>query len=140
MPYASKQDMIDRFGEPELIQISDRDGSGTLNDQTLEQAQMDGDAEIDAYLRPLYRLPLEVVPTNLVRIACDIYRYYMYGALVPDYAEKRHKLAIDTLKLINSGKLDLTLNAEEKPAPEPLVSTRPGVAASVFNESALRGY
>jgi phage gp36-like protein len=139
MPYADKQDMIDRFGELELIQITDREGLGVISDEVLAQAQLDGDAEIDAFLRPQYVLPLEEVPTNLVRIACDIYRYYCYGNLVPDYAQKRYDGAVATLKLISQGKLDLNPDHNQQPAPETNVHVQQ-VSSSVFNLDQMRNF
>lgn len=141
MPYASKQDMIDRFGEAELMQITDRTSMGVIGDDVILQAQKDGDAEIDSYLRPQYKLPLAQVPSNLVRLACDIYRYYLYGNLVPDYAQKRYDAAISTLNKISAGKLDLNEDSSGTGAPPPdlNIHLQPGTTP-VMTENRLKNF
>ena len=71
-------------------------------------------------------LPLATVPTNLVRLACDIYRYYLYGNQVPEFAQKRYDQAITTLKLVQVGKIDLNPDNNAQPAPDPQVHVAQG--------------
>lgn len=121
MSYAQQSDMEARFSVAEVQLLTDREGSGAFNPTVFAQAQLDGDSEIDAYLRPQYVLPLDVIPPNLVRIACDIYRFYLYGNQVPEFAQKRYDQAVKTLVLISAGKLDLDPNDNSDPAPVALV-------------------
>lgn len=112
MPYATKQNLIDRFGEDELIQITDRhtrsdpENSGTIDTVVLDQAIADADAEINGYLNA-YALPLSVVPANLIRIACDITRYYLYDDQDIETVTKRYDSAIAYLRMVASGKISL---------------------------------
>ena len=128
MSYATQDDMEKRFGVEELVLLTDREGTGAFNPEVFALAQLDGDSEIDAYLRPQYVLPLVDVPTNLVRLACDVYRYYLYGNQVPEFAQKRYDQAVKMLTLISSGKLDLNPDHNAEPAPEPLVHFSTGVS------------
>lgn len=52
MAYAAKQDLIDRYSEDELIQLTDRGSppSGGIDDQVLARALDDATAEIDLYI------------------------------------------------------------------------------------------
>lgn len=110
MSYCTAQQLIDRFGESELTQITDREQAGGIDYAVLDQAIADADAEINAYLTA-YPLPLAVVPANLVRIACDITRYYLYEDQMIDQVQKRYKDAIDWLKMVAAGKINLPADA-----------------------------
>jgi phage gp36-like protein len=141
MPYASKEDMIARFGKDELLQITDRNQMGEIDDNVLGLAQLDGDGEINAFLRPQYDLPLARVPSNLVRLACDIYRYYLYGNLVPDYAQKRYDNAVKTLTKISQGKMDLNEDSSGTGAPPPDTSIHVlQGSAPAFSKDTLKNF
>lgn len=75
MGYATLTHLIDRFGEQELIQLSDREGSGVVDQGVVSVALAEADAEIDSYLFGIYALPVQTTPPVLVRVACDIVRY-----------------------------------------------------------------
>lgn len=81
MPYATKQDLIDRFGSKELVALTDKVNRpvSTIDDTTVERALADAGALIDGYVGKLYRLPLSAEPPILVKICCDIARYYLHG-------------------------------------------------------------
>jgi phage gp36-like protein len=61
MAYTSTQQLIDRFGEHELIQLTDRYGAGVIDTQVAAQAISDANAEVDAYLRSFGFSPLSTV-------------------------------------------------------------------------------
>lgn len=106
MPYCTKQNLIDRFGERELIQLTDRDLSGVIDDAVLNQAIGDADAEINGYLTA-YTLPLAVVPANLERIACDMTRYYLYDDAVTDLVQARYDAAVKYLMQVAKGVISI---------------------------------
>src|SRR3546814_7856245 len=91
MLYASVQDLINRFTEAELIQVTDETGTGVVDQARVDQALAAASATIDSYLRPRYRLPLASVPVRLIDLACDIARFLLQhgGDRIPtDQAEK----------------------------------------------------
>ena len=52
----TRQDLIDRFGEDELVLLTDREGRGVIDDEVLNRAIEDAEAETAAYIqgfRPL---------------------------------------------------------------------------------------
>lgn len=108
MSYIIKQNLLDRFSEQEIIQLTDRilPATGVVVDAVLNQAIADADAEINSYLTA-YPLPLAVVPANLVRIACDITRYYLYDDAVTDQVRARYEDAIKYLSQIAKGMISL---------------------------------
>jgi phage gp36-like protein len=107
MPYASQQALIDRFGESELIRLSDHDGTGAINASVVEGKLADADAEIDGYLSGRYTLPLTNVPEALRRIACDIARYHLYDDRVTEAVQKRYDDAIRFLRMVAKGEVQL---------------------------------
>lgn len=103
--------MIDRFSELELIQLTNLDNSvGIINDTVLNQAISDAEAEINGYLTA-YTLPLTTVPANLVRIACDIARYYLYADAVTPRVQDLYDSALKFLLLIGKGVISLGADA-----------------------------
>ena len=111
MPYATKQDMIDRFGEEELIQLTDRSNAGVIDDQVLNRAIADADAEIDGYLGGRYALPLAIVPVSLGRIAADVTRYYLYEDAATDHVRQRYEDAVRFMRAVGEGKVSLGIDA-----------------------------
>lgn len=114
MAYTTQQDMIDRFGQQELIQLTDRSNTGAIDSVVLGRAMDDADAEIDGYLAVRYTLPLASPPTVLVRIASDIARYHLYDDVVPDQPKERYENAIRFLRAIADGKVDIGVPAQEE--------------------------
>lgn len=113
MSYANIANMIARFGEPEVIALTDRAGVGTLDDAVLAGALAEADAEIEPYLASRYSLPVTNVPKILTGFACDIARYRLCGAGVTetDEVRNRYKDAVKFLESVASGKITLGLDA-----------------------------
>lgn len=128
MAYATHQNLIDRFGEAELIQLTDRADppAGAIDTAVLDEALADAAAEIDAYLSGRYALPLAVVPPHLERMACDIARYYLYGDRVTEVVTRRFDDALRYLREVGAGRLSL---GAEVPGAEVSAAGAPQVAA-----------
>lgn len=136
--YADQQDYENRYGQDELIQLTDFQGVGGVDAGVFAQAQADGDAEIDSYVQACYALPLDPVPPVLVRIAVDLYRYYLMGARVTEQAEKRYKDAIAFLVKVNKGEIQLNRDAAGEPVSTGAVQTVAG--DRVFSRDTLGDY
>ena len=105
MAYCAEADLIARFGATELLQLTDPEITGAVNLTVLAQAISDADALINSYLNNY--LPLATTPTNLVRLACIITRYYLYGMLVPDRVKADYDDAVRFLTKVAEGKISL---------------------------------
>lgn len=118
MAYATHQDMVDRFGEQEMIRLTDRDGSaGALVVTVLNRALDDADAVIDAHLQSAgYSLPLAGQVGLLTNIAVDLARAKLYDESPTDTVLTREKNALALLDRIAKGLLKLGLPAAETPA------------------------
>ena len=108
--YASKQDMIDRFGNDEMIQLTDRSMAGVIDDTVLNRALEDADGEINGYLGSRFTTPVSPVPTTLLRIACDMARYYLYDDNATDQVTKRYNDSIKFLKDIAKGDVSIGID------------------------------
>lgn len=107
MSYATRQNMIDEFGETELIQLTDRLKLGVINAQVLERAFAGADAEINGHIASRYSLPLVSVPQLLVGYACDIARYKLFTNEAPQVVMDRYNQAMRYLEGVASGKFSL---------------------------------
>lgn len=111
MAYCTKQDLFDRFGDKEIIRLTDRSHQGVLDETVLDGAIADAGAEIDGYLAGRYRLPLASVPVLLQRIACTMVRFYLHTVAAPEDVRKGYDDAVRTLKGISRGEIALGLDA-----------------------------
>ncbi len=77
MAYAGVQDMIDRFGQVEMIRLTtpaDQD-MDTVQPAPILRALDDASALIDGYLRRRYQVPLDLIPAEIGRAACVLARF-----------------------------------------------------------------
>ena len=118
MPYAVQQDLIDRFGSKDLIELTDHANVGVIDSTVLARAITDASTEIDGYLAGIYTLPLSTVPLVVTRLACDMARYYLMGDRVTDAVAARYKNAVTFLRAVADGKASLGLDATNKLADE----------------------
>lgn len=139
MTYSTQQNMIDRFGEQELIELTDRALTGAINTTVLGQALTDADAEINAYLASRYTLPLASVPPTLSKFAADIARYQLYDTRASEQVKARYDDAIKFFKLLASGSLSLGLDPVNQPVAD-AGSVQVNASARVFSRSALSDY
>lgn len=114
MPYVTQQQLVDRFGEEELIQLTDRANAGSIDAAVLNQAINDAGAEIDGYLAGRYQLPLATVPPIIALYCGDIARYLLYDDHSTEEVRKRYDDAIAFLKLVAKG--TVRLGADEPAA------------------------
>ena len=152
MPYASPNDMIARYPNRDLVQLSNEDPTQTtVNLTTLGQALDDASAEIDGYIESRFVLPLSDPPTVLNRIACDIAMYRL-PSLRPLHdladARKRYEDAVELLVRVARGEVTLGLGADdgEPPAAPGSVVTEAGgqaggeVPQRIFSRGSLKSY
>ena len=93
----TRQDLIDRFGEDELVLLTDREGRGVIDDEVLNRAIEDAEAETAAYIQAA-GLVLPSPPKVLVIKVCDIARYYLHDNGETQVVLDRYKQAIAWLR------------------------------------------
>lgn len=126
MSYATQANLITRYGERELIELTDRAGADGIDAATVAKALADADAEIDGYVAAKYTLPLDPVPAVLERIACEIARYYLYEDRVTEQVRRRYEDARKFLQGVAAGSVALGVDAS---GAAPTASGGPQVSA-----------
>jgi len=141
MPYATIAAMQQRFGERELIYLSERDDApvDVINTAVIEQAITDASDVIDGYLAGRYELPLVTVPNLLEQFCCDIARYKLGTNDTPEHIETRHKDAIKFLTSVAKGELSIGVNALGQDAKVQNTATIQS-AGSVFAREKTKGF
>ncbi|MCG9722113.1 DUF1320 domain-containing protein [Shewanella sp. Isolate7] len=140
--YATTAAMLSRFGEQDLILLTEREGStpGEINLPVLEQALADASAEIDGYIMGRYTLPLASVPTVLERNCCDIARYFLYGERAPEQVEKRYQAVVKYLTSVSKGEISLGLDELGQSAGQSELTVSIESAGSVFGRQSSKGF
>jgi len=133
--------MVDRFGEREVIALTDRDNTGVIDSAVLSQGLASASDEIDTYLAGRYTLPLASTPLIVRDFACDVARYRLCSAEVTETEEvrNRYKDAIKFFDKVSTGQISLGLdglNQAQVPAAAVLINTND----RVFNQSSLSDY
>ncbi len=132
MSYCTEQDMIDRYGETEMIQLTDHANLGGIDSDVLASAIADADGEIDGYLSGRYSAPVTPVPKVLLRIACDLTRYYLYDDQAPEHVIKRYDDAVKFLRGVAAGQISIGVtDGGAKPSSQNTATMQSG--GNVFN-------
>lgn len=111
MTYTTKSEMIGRFGETEIVELTDRNDAGVVDAAVLNKALADADALIDGYLAGRYTLPLASTPAILMALASDIARFKLWDDRATEEVRKRYDDALAQLKLIAQGVIVLPPDA-----------------------------
>ena len=140
MTYAVQQDLIDRYGESELIQLTDKTNSGEIDAPAVARALTDTDSEINGYLATRMATPLAVVPSVVVDKACQIARYklsvdHASARVTQDYQDALVWLANVAKGLVSLG--DATAQATPTAADTPQFTP---AHPRTFTRRSLRDY
>jgi phage gp36-like protein len=116
MAYATKQDIIDRYGVEILAVASDRDRDLVEDTSVVASALDDATGEIDAWIAAKYDLPLPSVPAHLVLCCVDIaiYRLHVTHDILTDERRQRYEDCVALLRAIAKG--DASLGLDDPPA------------------------
>lgn len=114
--YSSQQQLIDAHGELELIQLTDRNGLGVVDNMVLNTHLTKADAVINQRLRAkgwALPLPNEILSASedLPNLAMDITRFYLHGHLseIPKPVQMDFDFAIKTLDAYVKGTVTLDI-------------------------------
>jgi len=140
--YCTEQQLIKRFGEAVVSQLTSRDGSGRIDRRVLAEAVADASAEIDMHLAGRYLLPLSTVPLPLVRIACVLVRDIL--AVNSDTSDERWREDAAAVRKmlgdISSGRVNLGVDAAAKPAVTSDGGVQMDTGGRVWGRDGSKGY
>lgn len=111
MSYCTLKDILEAVSEDNVIQLTDDEGLGVLNQERVDKAITTAGSIIDGYLGGRYTLPLLTVPVLIKTIAVDIAVYKLYERRfelnMPEAMSNRYKNAIKLLEQIQKGLIRL---------------------------------
>jgi len=141
MPYASQQELIDRFGEQMLIDLTDRatPPAGAIDATVVDRALTDTDAAIDGYLGAKYQLPLTDTPPLVVDLALAIAIYKLHPFAPNSKIKDDYTDALKTLLQISQGTVKLPIAGLE-PEGKGSSGVRTNDRDRPFDADNLRGF
>lgn len=140
MPYTTQAELESRFGQMEIIQLTDRSNLGVVDSVVLDRAINDAQAVADGYLRGAYSLPLASIPAELTRVCSDLTRFFLYDNQSLPIVQQRRDEAISWLRDVAAGRVSLGLDVAGQLAVAPVGSVKYSANARVFDDTTLAGY
>ena len=109
MAYATLDQLVSLFGAEEIRALSDRRGTGELDEGVVLDALARASSEVDSYLADRYATPLSdaaPIPEVVVSVTGDIARYRLTGGDVRDTdpIRERYPRALNWLRDVADGR------------------------------------
>lgn len=93
--YVTQADLESRFGFQELVRLTDDDGVGSPDSDSVQDAIDDAEGTIDSYLEQKYSTPLSEVPQVIENAAADLAFYQLQQArqsVSDDMSERKNDI------------------------------------------------
>lgn len=143
MAYNDKDDILGEIAEEVLVQLTDDQYLGVVNDDLVAKAIARADGEVDGYCGKRYVVPFEPVPPFIKALALDITVYNLFSRRenVPENRVTRYKNAVKNLEGLAKGLVTLGLQQPVKPG-ETFSSATPEVLdnAGQFSRTRMKGF
>lgn len=141
MSYCTLQELIDRYSQRMLIEISDRGDvpADTIDEALIDRAIADADALIDGYLKVRYALPLSAVPRLVTDLSLRISIYYAHAHVAAEKIKRDYEEALTTLKHISQGVIRLDIEGAE-PAASGASEVRTNQPERPMSAGTMKGY
>ena len=140
MTYAVLQDLVDRAGEIELLQVADRDDDGVADASVVAAALTAADQVINGYLGTRFAMPLSTVPPIVRTWAVSIARYGLHRDGAPDHVVRDYKDAMAALRDAGAGGLSLPGLDGSQPAAGQIGAVTSDGPEPVFGRDNLAGW
>lgn len=116
MPYATKEDIDDLYGEDLLVRIADMDKNGIPDEDVVARGLASADEICDAYLSARYTVPVVPTPGVVKTCAIDIavYKIALAASVRTNEMRQRYEDALALLRLIAKGDVGLGLPPVEE--------------------------
>lgn len=147
MSYITKQDLLEELGERKLVELTDNDRTGVVDDTVVNKAIAYAEGLFDSYARTRYSLPVPL--TEMVKSVCldlAVYKLRRARASTQEMQDSLKKAlydpAIKLLEAIQSGKAALDVPAAEEAATTPASPDRilKGTSKSQFGDDKIGSY
>jgi len=143
MPYCTLDDIKKLIPEDALIQLTDDEGLGTVNQTRVDEAIAQADAEIDSYCGGRYSVPFSTVPEIIKKFSVDIAIYNLYSRrveVIPEVRSERYRNAIRQLEGISKGLISLGVDPAPSASSDGRAETNKTTDENVFSRDSLEGF
>jgi phage gp36-like protein len=124
-----------------IIQLTDDEQLGAINEARVLQAIQTADSEIDGYCAVKYTVPFSTVPPLIKGLSIEIAVYYLYKRrTVPEKIEKAYDKAVARLKDISRGLLTLGIDPPPPPASTGGAESNKPVSDRIFTRHSMKGF
>lgn len=109
MAYSTTTDLLSRVTEKTLVQLTDKGGTGNVDEAIVGSAIADSDSMINAMIAPVYQVPLTNVPPVIKEISATmaIYRLHLFRSVDPGVWKDEYERALSFLRSVAAGKAKL---------------------------------
>jgi len=135
MSYSTLADIQKKIINDEIIELTDDDDTGSVDQVKIDSAIEEADEKIDSYVGKVKLVPLSPVPGIIKNISVTLAIWYLHErrGVSNDVREKAFNSALKALQMIAEGKVTLG-DDEATAAPE---TTEGGPASSTKEEDRL---
>ena len=137
MAYCTKIDLLQNIDEQILIQLTDDNETGVVDDDIIQGAIDDADAEIEGYCSG-YSLPFNPVPRLIKKISVDISLHNLFGRRHNEPKEVSDQYAKD-VKILENITRGLVKIGKESPS-DRSGSVKVSANDPIFTQDTLKGY
>ncbi len=132
MSYLANSDIEKRLGTAAYVQLTDDEGTGSANEDRVDEARLGAEGEANSYLARRYAVPVDLgghpeLAAVLESFVLDLAEYRLHGRRppVPDDVLRRRQEAVQWRGRVAEGQVDLPAAAA------PTASTSSGTVAEV---------
>jgi phage gp36-like protein len=142
MAYNTKADLLAELSEATLMQLTDDDNIGVVDDNVLARVFAKSAAMVDGYCSNLYDVPFAVTPPFIQALDLDIAIYLLFARRenIPESRAKQHTNAIKLLEGIGSGKIQVGVSGKNAPAQSGQTIQVSTPSIEIFTPTRLRNY
>lgn len=143
MAYSTLADIKKAVPEEVLVQLTDDEGFGDVDQGRVDEAIASADEEINSYCGERYSVPFTTVPGIVKKISVDIAVYNLYSRKVeeaPDIRKERYKSAIRQLEGIAKGTISLGVDPAPSAPSEGGPETNKTDDDRIFTRDKLKGF
>lgn len=118
MSFATLQQLIDRYGEAMLLDLTDRANppAGVIGAAVAERGLADASAVIEGHLAARYAMPLQTVPQILVDVCLKLWVWNLHLHTPTEKVKADYDQAMRLLRDIAKGDVRLPDSAGSEPA------------------------